>query len=499
MGTIFTYSNPVVRGNSPDPSVVRLGNDFFLATSSFEYLPGIVIRHSTDLVNWVIVGAAIQNSAQCRRDGKPGPIMLFAPTLRHHAGVFYLACTNMAEGQGNFLISASDPRGPWSDAVWIDSEAFDPSLFFDYDGTCYYTRRTLNLEPQGGDLGPIVQAVIDPATGHLGPLHAITPGNRGFETNDIEGPHIYRIGEWYYLFCAEGGTWMGHLQSIARSKSVWGPYEPAPHNPVITHRNRVLHPIQSLGHAELVEDTRGQWWTLALGTRHREQHHMLGRETFLLPVDWRDGWPHIGTDGGTEIINHVDRPAPDVEVEGLLDLTDLIVAGWHWLREPEQSHADAAGIFVPFGGALSDTLQSPGALFRFQTEERQTFEATVLSMDRDGAAGVAVYSDPNHHYSAVFKPGVGTLSGEIRFCRTVDDLVTADVFAVETSSPHFIVTATPTRYVFHVVDGEKRIELGQGSARLLSAEACEWFVGANFALVATGTQGGGARFSGIRW
>lgn len=497
--TIFTYSNPVVRGNAPDPSVVRVGGDFFLATSSFEYLPGILVRHSTDLINWTIIGAAVRGSAQCRRDGQPGAITLFAPTLRHHAGRFYLTCTNMAEGQGNFLLSADNPAGPWSDAIWIDHDAFDPSLFFDTDGTCYYTRRTLNLEPQGGDLGPIVQAVIDPATGKLGPMRAITPGNRGFETNDIEGPHIYRIGAWYYLFSAEGGTWMGHMQTVARSESVWGPYAPAPHNPVITHRNRVLHPVQSLGHADLVEDSSGQWWALALGTRHRDQHHNLGRETFLLPVEWRDGWPYIGTDGGTELVNHVHRPAPEVISPKAWRPTDLMTAGWHWLREPDLCRMEADDIFISFGGALSDTAPAPGALFRFQTEECQTFIARLTAVDGDGAAGVGIYSDPTHHYCAMFTAFSGSVGGEIRFTRTVDDLVTTATTSVATSAPLFVVTATPTHYTFHVVDGDTKIELGRGSARLLSAEACEWFVGTTFALVASGLSGGGARFSNVGW
>ena len=221
--------------------------------------------------------------------------MLFAPTLRHHEGTFYVVCTNMADNQGNFLVSATDPAGEWSDAVWLDREAFDPSLFFDADGTCLYTRRSLDLSVPGGDLGPVVQARLDPRTGDMEPWPAITSGARGFQTNDIEGPHLYRIGEWYYLFSAEGGTWTGHMQTVARSRSPWGPFEPAPHNPVITHRDRVLHPIQSLGHADLVEDQHGGWWALALGTRHCKQHHNLGRETFLLPVTWSDGWPHFGT------------------------------------------------------------------------------------------------------------------------------------------------------------------------------------------------------------
>lgn len=243
----------------------------------------MTIRHSFDLVNWQIVGHAITRPAQYRRDGQAGPIVLFAPTLRHHDGTFYVACTNAIPGQGNFLVSTTDVTGEWSDAVWIDDQGFDPSLFRDDDGTWYYTRRNLQFRPDGF-LGPIVQATIDVQTGELGPMRDITEPH-GFASNDSEGPHLYRIGEWYYLCSAEGGSWHGHMQTIARSRSPWGPFEAGPQNPFLTQRHLVANRIQTLGHAELVEAADGTWWALSLGTRHPRmaQHHNLGRETFLTP------------------------------------------------------------------------------------------------------------------------------------------------------------------------------------------------------------------------
>ena len=279
-GKPFTWQNPVLRGTVPDPTVIRVGGDYFLATSTFEYLPGIRLFHSTDIVNWTALGGAITRPAQYRRDGQPGEVKLFAATLRHHGGQFYLACTNVAEGQGNLVFSAPEIEGPWSDAIWLDEEAFDPSLLFDEDGTVYYTRRTLDLSSPSGNFGPVVQAEIDLQTGTLGPMRAITADPHGYCSNDIEGPHLYRIGDWYYLFSAEGGTWIGHMQTVARSRSPWGPFEPAPHNPVLSHRHRVMHPIQSLGHAELVDDPQGNWWALALGTRHAGRHHLTGARHF---------------------------------------------------------------------------------------------------------------------------------------------------------------------------------------------------------------------------
>jgi alpha-N-arabinofuranosidase len=494
-GAGFGWENPVVRGNAPDPSVIRVGDDYFLAVSTFEYLPGIVIRHSTDLVHWRIIGAAVTRPAQYRRDGRDGDIMLFAPTLRHHDGRFYVACTNMADGQGNFIVTATDPVGPWSDAIWLDAEAFDPSLFFDDDGTCYYTRRSLDLSVPGGDLGPIVQAVIDPLTGAMGPLRPVTPGPRGFASNDIEGPHLYRIGGWYYLFAAEGGTWACHMQTIARSRSPWGPFEPCPHNPVLTHRNRTLHPIQSLGHAELVQDPRGTWWALALGTRHRDRHHTLGRETFLMPVAWVDGWPVIGNGGTTETRNrHPDSPATGGTAWPVA--RTLWTDGWHTRGQPLPGMAlDGDDVLLPCGPPLDGgtAAHPPGALFRFQTEATQTFAATLPDPPPGTEVGIAAISDRRHHYSLALRRQDG---GRVAvFRRVIDDLATETLHPLPAGGAvRAGIRATPEAHAFTVTAGGSTIPIGQGSTRLLSAEACEWFVGVNFALFATGPAPAVMRF-----
>jgi alpha-N-arabinofuranosidase len=424
--------------------------------------------------------------------------MLFAPTLRYHRGLFYLTCTNMADAQGNFILTATDPAGPWSDAIWLDREAFDPSLFFDMDGKCYYTRRSLDLSVLGGDLGPVVQAEIDPLTGRMGVLRPITPGPRGFLSNDIEGPHLYRIGDWYYLFSAEGSTWIGHMQTVARSRSPWGPFEPAPHNPVITHRNRVLHPIQTLGHADLVEDLRGRWWCLALGTRHREQHHNLGRETFLMPVEWTDGWPHIGQDGGTELRV---RGAAGPQTGGRLRSIprSLWTDGWHTLWQPLPGMAtDGEDVLLPTGSTLEEATayRPPGALFRFQTEEDQLFAATLPDLAIGEEVGVAAFADVRHLYSLVIRLRDGCREAVLR--RRVDDLSTETTQALPKEGPlRLEIKASSLSYRFVVLVGDERLEIGAGSARLLSAEACEWFVGVNFALLACGPGSRVQRFQNV--
>ncbi|GAA1960199.1 glycoside hydrolase family 43 protein [Microbacterium deminutum] len=493
------YRNPVIRGHAPDPSAVRVGDDYFLANSSFGFLPGIPISHSTDLVNWRTIGFAATRPAQYRRDGESGPVNLFAPTLRHHDGVFHLVCTNQADEQGNFLLRADDPAGEWSDAVWLDREAFDPSLFRDEDGQWYYTRRTLEFRPDG-DLGPIVQTTIDLDSGALGEFHAITANNRGFESNDIEGPHLYRRGDWYYLTAAEGSSWKGHMQTIGRGRTPWGPFEPAPDGPILTHRHRVAHPIQTVGHAELIDDGAGNWWALSLGTRQSPfaSHHLLGRETFLTPIEWPDGgWPSAvnrGTEPAYEGVTLPGGGRPDTDHK-VRD--SLWLRGWRTLGGPDprlDPRADDRAIRLPAGADLT-ARPLLGALLRAQSEYDQTFESTIES-DAGVIAGVAVYANSTHHYSALVT-GHGD-ERRIRFRRVVDDLSTETWAALP--GDHAIrlrITASALEYIFEMQLDDSWLPVGTGGARLLSAEAIEWFTNVNFALAAIG-DAGSALFTSTR-
>ncbi|PRY06441.1 glycoside hydrolase family 43 protein [Kineococcus rhizosphaerae] len=481
------YRNPVVRGVSPDPSVVRVGDDYYLANSTFDLMPGVTIRHSTDLLNWRTIGHAITRPEQYRRDSQDGPVVLFAPTLRHHDGVFYLACTNAVRGQGNFIVRTTDPTGEWSDALWIDDEGFDPSLFRDHDGIWYYTRRTLQFGPEG--LGPLVQATIDLETGQLGPLREITAPH-GFSSNDIEGPHLFTRDGWYYLCSAEGGSWKGHMQTIARSRSVWGPFEPAPHNPILTHRHRVAHPIQTLGHAELVDAPDGSAWALALGTRHPRmaQHHALGRETFLLPVRWENGWPYVGDGGTTEL--HVEGTRPPSGPAAAREVPDTLWSrGWKTIGAPAaglDAAATDARIEMPVGRDPRTSGPGPvGALLLPQTEYDQRLSVTLADLQPGSIAGVAAYADRQHCYAltvAVDATGDRTAS----LSRTVDDFNTLETVLLPSEGVLTLsVDAHETSYTFVVRAGhQKSHEFAGLGARLLSAETAQWFTNVSFALLA---------------
>lgn len=499
----MSYLNPVVRGTAPDPSLVRVGDDYFLATSTFDMLPGVTIRHSTDLVDWRIIGHAITRPAQYRRDGLPGPVVLFAPTIRHHDGTFYLVCTNAIPGQGNFLVTASDPAGEWSDAIWIDEGGFDPSLFRDEDGTWYYTRRTLEFRTDG-NLGPIVQAVIDVATGRLGELREITPPH-GFASNDIEGPHLYRRGGWYYLCSAEGGSWHGHMQTVARSRSPWGPYEAAPNTPLLTHRHLVGNPVQTIGHAELFEAADGSWWAVSLGTRHpaNAHHHNLGRETFLTPVTWIDDWPVAGVnrDGATSLEVTAPPPAPRPGSVGEVPPT-LWNAGWRTVGQPAAAlspEQDGDRIVLPAGAHPADirsgqASEPAGALLRPQTEHDQSFQTTVADQPTGTIAGIAAYADPVHYYALSVEPGCDGRRIAV-VTRAVDDLTQRTEHVLPGGPITLRITSHETHYAFEALSPDGVVDLGTGSARLISAEAAQWFVGVHWALLAIGSPGGSVTFT----
>jgi alpha-N-arabinofuranosidase len=508
---VSTFSNPVVRGVAPDPSVCRVGNDFFLATSTFEYWPGIPIHHSTDLVHWELIGHAVTRPEQYRPDGGDGPFLLFAPTLRYSDGTFYLACANMAPARpdpswrqdglswfgpkvGNFVVRTDDPAGEWSDAAWVDAEAFDPSLLF-ADGTCYYTRRTLDFGNPAGH-GPIVQAEIDPTSGRLAAApRPITPGVTGFCSNDIEGPHLYKIGDWYYLFSAEGGTEQGHMQTCARSRSPWGPWEPAPHNPVLTHRHRQGHPIQRTGHAELVEAPDGTWWALFLGTRPVPMGPgILGRETFLAPVEWRDGWPVIGHEGVVEM----EMPAPSLpRSPGRAPTGSPWLAGWSTRHFPVDGlRIDGDRIELPALPVSLDEHGEVSAAFLRQQEHAASFRATLDAVPDGATAGITAYTGPEHHYDLVVSRADGWRRVVLR--RRAADLVVEEAVSVPAEGPvELSVETAGGSYRFTARAGNETVTVGAGAARLLDPDLSPGFGSVRLGVVATGPADGHARFSAV--
>ncbi|HEV7717336.1 MAG TPA: glycoside hydrolase family 43 protein, partial [Steroidobacteraceae bacterium] len=296
-----SYRNPVLAGFYPDPSVTRAGDRFYLVNSTFTYFPGIPVFESRDLVHWAHIGNVIDRPGVLDFDGLGTSRGVFAPTIEYHDGTFYVVNTAVDSG-GNFFSTAKNPAGPWSDPVWLkDFDGIDPSLFFDADGKAYLLN---NGPPQGAPLYEGHRAIwiqaFDAKAGRLtGPRKVLVNGGVDIAKKPIwiEGPHLYRRGDWYYLLCAEGGTGPQHSEVILRGRSPWGPFEPYAGNPILTQRDLPedrANPITNAGHADLVEGPDGSWWAIFLASRPYDAHqYNTGRETFLLPVTWRDGWPVI--------------------------------------------------------------------------------------------------------------------------------------------------------------------------------------------------------------
>ncbi|MGJ6967265.1 glycoside hydrolase family 43 protein [Streptosporangium sp. G11] len=262
------YTNPVIPGFHPDPSVCRVGADYYLVTSSFEWFPGVPIFHSRDLVHWRQLGHVLDRPSQLDLDGVRPSGGIYAPTIRYHEGVFYMITTLMDE-PGNFLVTATDPAGPWSDPVWLPgTRGFDPSLFFDDDGRAWMTGTRQRAAGRYDGDSEIWLREFDPATlKPLGEEHVIwEAAQRGGVW--CEGPHIYRVGAHYYLLTSEGGTAEDHAVMVARAERITGPYRGNPRNPVLTHRHLgLLHPVTSVGHPDLVRTAEGEWWSVLLATR----------------------------------------------------------------------------------------------------------------------------------------------------------------------------------------------------------------------------------------
>ena len=282
------FKNPVLPGFYPDPSICRVGDVYYMVNSSFEWYPGLPIHRSRDLVNWEKIGHGLHRPDQIVfKDGLKDSNGIFAPTIRYHEGIFYII-TTMVGQEGNFIITAKNPEGPWSDPLWIsDAPGIDPSLFWDDDGRCYYTGADVidgSKKEWPGKNGIWMQE-IDPDKGLLiGEKKQLTYGHAA-NARWAEGPHLFKINGEYVLLIGEGGTGEFHAVTIFNSKELWGPYVPNHANPVLTHRHlEKTYPMGQTGHADLVQTQNGDWWSVMLAKRYTDGYVTLARETFLAKV-----------------------------------------------------------------------------------------------------------------------------------------------------------------------------------------------------------------------
>ena len=292
--------NPILPGFNPDPSICRVGEDYYIATSTFEWFPGVQIHHSRDLVNWRLLTHALQEQRLLDLRGVPSSGGVWAPALSYHDGSFYLCYTvvhqlnSVTKDTPNFLTTSDQIEGPWSDPVFINSSGFDPSLFHDDDGKKYWLNMVWDHRPDHHPFYGIVLQEYDELQKRLvGESHLIFKGS---SIGLTEGPHLYRRNGYYYLLTAEGGTEYGHAASLARSRNLLGPYEVHPENPILTSAGDSSLKLQKAGHASLVETPQGEWYMPHLCGRPLPgtERCNLGRETALQKVEWRpDDWLYL--------------------------------------------------------------------------------------------------------------------------------------------------------------------------------------------------------------
>ncbi|MDT7789158.1 MAG: xylan 1,4-beta-xylosidase [Pseudonocardiales bacterium] len=402
-------ATPVIPGMHPDPSVCRVGEDYYLVCSSFEYFPGIPVFHSRDLVNWTQIGNALDRPSQLLLTaGTPSSAGIYAPTLRHHDGRFWLVVTSVSHGGGNMVFTATDPAGPWSDPILLpEVGGIDPDLAWDDEGNCWCT------------VAGVSQYRIDPSTGEtFGPPHRLWSGTPGAKAP--EAPHLYRIGEYWYLLIAEGGTERGHGVSIARGPAPDGPFEPCPANPILSHRS-TDDPVQNTGHADLVQRADGSWWMVLLGVRPgggTPGWHVLGRETFLAPVSWADGWPVVG-----ELVS--GSAAGDAERDDF-DHTEPRPC-WISPREHHCTTKDRPGWLTLH--ARGSGLDDPDVVFVGRRQQHLSCRARTLIDVADGSGGLAVRFDEEHHYE------IEAASGEVRVLARIGPLRTVVASRTATGGP----------------------------------------------------------------
>ena len=410
--------NPILKGFNPDPSICRVGEDYYIATSTFEWFPGVQIHHSRDLKHWRLVSRPLNRLSQLNMLGNPNSGGVWAPQLSHADGKFWLIYSDMKVVAGpwkdghNYLVTCDTIDGHWSEPVYLNSSGFDPSLYHDGSGKKYLVNMIWDQRLSKHSFGGIAfqeysvekQALIGkPQNIFKGTAHKLT-----------EAPHLYHIGDYYYLLTAEGGTTYAHVASIARSKNIEGPYEVHPENPLITTKYHPENPLQKAGHASLVRTHTDEWYLVHLMGRpiagdgnssgaegrntaitETEKELMnrgycpLGRETSIQKVEWSQGWPYVA--GGNFPSLVIDGPKmEEVPWEGDYEVRDDFDA--------EDLNIHFQTLRVPLGEDILTLKERPGYL-RLYGRESLTSQFTQALVARrwqslDFVAGTCVDFHP---------------------------------------------------------------------------------------------------------
>lgn len=503
-----SFNNPILSGFYPDPSICRAGDDYYIVASSFAYYPGLPLFHSKDLLNWKQIGYALDRPEQLNLDGAGVSAGLYAPAISYHDGTFYIVCTEVTR-LGNFVITAKDPKGPWSEPVKLPQvNGIDPSLFFDDNGKSYIVFNSIPPDNVSLHNGHRTIRMFEFDAVNLkvvGEEKLLINGGTDMAKKPvwIEAPHIINKDGWYYLICAEGGTGYNHSEVVFRSKSPEGPFVSYEKNPILTQRhldkNR-KNPITTAGHADFVQAKDGKWWGIFLACRpYEDDFYNTGRETFMAPVVWKDGWPEFDL-GGEEIkytypINAVvDKKIQPVNGNFLIKdefKNNKLHDRYRFLRTVRESWYDLTS--VP--GSLTMKVRPSTVKGR----ENPSFVGAHQSHLK-GHAAVSMRFKPA---SADEKAGLLLFQNEKTYyylCRTIidnkqviglfkgDSLVTSVPVTAAATDVQLKIEANNDKYSFHYAMGKNqpwKLLNDNIDAKPLSTKVAQGFVGCLYAMYAT--------------
>ncbi|KDN77363.1 xylosidase [Streptomyces olindensis] len=508
-----TFANPVLTGSHPDPSICRAGEDFYLVTSSFAYFPGIPVCHSRDLVNWRPLGHVVHRSPRVPLAGLDVSDGLWAATIRHHRGTFYVVATLARGRQGSvtFLCTASDPAGPWSEPIVLAAEGIDPSLFFDDDGRCWFTACRDAVEPDAGGPGELWMRELDlDALALTGPTHVLWHG--AMRGAWVEAPHVYKRDGVYHLIAAEGGTEHHHAVTAARSDTVTGPYATDPRSPLLTHRHRgAAEPVHNVGHVDLVDTPAGETWAVALGVRPIDGTHTLGREVFLVPVEWTARGPVFAPDTGRVMLSErlpagttaaSVRPAPPGPVR--YGFRGPLGPEWSSLRGPVDdlvSPSSDGGLTIRLSPEPLTSTGTPAFLARRQQHLRMRVAARVrcTAAAPTQEAGLAVFQNQDQHATLGLSVDASGTPQVMLTAREAGAATRLAAVAVADSEVVLAVDSDESGYTFHVEDDGTRTTLGSIERPFFSTGRAGGFVGVHIGLYGTGDAGSDAAEAHVHW
>lgn len=508
--------NPVLSGFYPDPALCQVNNDYYMVSSTFAYFPGLPIFHSKDLINWELLSYALNRLGQLQLEGAGTSRGIYAPDIQFHDGIYYIVCTYV-DKLGNFVITSTNPKGPWSDPITLpEVNGIDPSLFFDDNGSTYLLYNSIAPENK-----PLYEGHRTIRIVSFDPVRLKTTGTSRVVVNGgadilskpvwIEGPHLFKKDGWYYLICAEGGTGYNHSEVVFRSRNISDSLIPYSRNPILTQRQlnpQRANPVSSVGHADFVKDIQGNWWAVFLGCRPYEgDYYNTGRETFMAPVRWQHDWPVIDL-GGDKVqyrypIDGAIQPRNECYNGNYIFHDDfkspILSLRYAFLRTPREqwySLTEKPGnLTLRLRQETCEGLQNP-SFIGFRQGHLKGYATTAMQYQAQASnemAGMLVFQNEKHYYYLCKSDSKG--KAVVQLCKPSDKdttrkeplLLASRQLLYPEGKIWLRIQANGNHYNFYYKEriGEWKLLAGNVDARFLSTAIAGGFVGTMYALYAT--------------